>query len=139
MLHELSHMDKITQLQDETQRLLNITARSLAYLTARADLVQVSAEVPVTRARRPETYDSAEVLEANKKELVADLIVKAKQVEDLIQSLPAPELEEQQAKRLRALDGEMSAANEEYIQAVARAKDLRAQVTGVLGLILEEP
>lgn len=34
--------------------------------------------------------------EANKKELVADLIVKAKQVEYLIKSLPEPEPEENQ-------------------------------------------
>jgi mediator of RNA polymerase II transcription subunit 21 len=36
---------------------------------------------------------------ANKKELVQDLIVKAKQIEYLIQSLPVPEPEEQQVRR----------------------------------------
>lgn len=35
---------------------------------------------------------------ANKKELVTDLIVKAKQVEYLIQSLPEPEPEEEQVR-----------------------------------------
>lgn len=35
---------------------------------------------------------------ANKKELVHDLVMKAKQVEYLINSLPAPEPEEQQVR-----------------------------------------
>jgi hypothetical protein len=39
---------------------------------------------------------------ANKKELVQDLIVKAKQIEYLIQSLPVPEPEEQQVRRCGA-------------------------------------
>lgn len=75
---------------------------------------------------------------ANKKELATDLIVKAKQVEYLIQSLPEPEAEEVQvrdllvdtharvliiseAKRLEALENEMGQANDEYLQAVNRA------------------
>lgn len=77
---------------------------------------------------------------ANKKELVNDLIVKAKQVEYLIKSLPEPEPEEEQvcvssylachvpkysrstqAKRLQTLDEEMTLANAEYVQAVARS------------------
>jgi mediator of RNA polymerase II transcription subunit 21 len=37
---------------------------------------------------------------ANKKELATDLIVKAKQVEYLIQSLPEPEPQEQQVRLL---------------------------------------
>lgn len=39
------------------------------------------------------------LLAANQKELVTDLIVKAKQVELLIQSLPEPDPEEQQVRR----------------------------------------
>jgi mediator of RNA polymerase II transcription subunit 21 len=35
---------------------------------------------------------------ANKKELVADLIVKAKQIEYLVNSLPEPEPEEEQVR-----------------------------------------
>ncbi|KAK7040441.1 mediator of RNA polymerase II transcription subunit 21 [Favolaschia claudopus] len=126
MLQELSHMDRITQLQDEIQQLLTIMANTVGYLTSRANF------------RNPEKYDEPEVFEANKKELVTDLIVKAKQVEYLIQSLPEPEPEEEQEKRLKALDEEMTLANEEYIQAVARSKDLHAQISSVLRLMLEE-
>ncbi|KAJ7268580.1 hypothetical protein C8J57DRAFT_1325609 [Mycena rebaudengoi] len=138
MLQELSHMDRITQLQDEIQQLLTIMSSTIAYLTSRANFVQLSAEVPVTKQRNPDKYDAPEVFEANKKELVTDLIVKAKQVEYLIKSLPEPEPEEVQAKRLQTLDDEMSVVNDEYIQAVARSKELHAQITDVLRLMLAE-
>ena len=88
-------------------------SNSIAYLTSRANFVQVGPDVPITKQRNPEKYDTPEVFEgasctmalvfeylrvfvANKKELVMDLIVKAKQVEYLINSLPAPEPEEEQ-------------------------------------------
>ncbi|KAJ7310989.1 hypothetical protein DFH08DRAFT_898303 [Mycena albidolilacea] len=138
MLQELSHMDRITQLQDEIQHLLTIMGSTVAYLTSRANFVQVSEEVPVTKERNPDKYDKPEVFDANKKELVNDLIVKAKQVEYLIKSLPEPEPEEEQAKRLQTLDDEMTLANAEYVQAVARSKDLHAQITDTLRLMLQE-
>ncbi|KAK7007765.1 mediator of RNA polymerase II transcription subunit 21 [Favolaschia claudopus] len=139
MLQELSHMDRITQLQDEIQQLLTIMANTVGYLTSRANFVQLTgSEIPITKQRNPEKYDEPDVFEANKKELVTDLIVKAKQVEYLIQSLPEPEPEAEQEKRLKALDEEMTLANEEYIQAVARSKDLHAQISTVLRLMLEE-
>ncbi|KAJ7641474.1 hypothetical protein FB45DRAFT_900300 [Roridomyces roridus] len=139
MLQELSHMDRITQLQDEIQQLLTILSSTIVYLTSRANFVQLTAsEIPITKQRNPEKFDTPEVFEANKKELVTDLIVKAKQVEYLINSLPEPESEEEQAKRLKILDEEMTVANEEYIQAVARSKDLHAQVSDFLKLMLME-
>ncbi|KAF8055624.1 hypothetical protein FPV67DRAFT_1393391, partial [Lyophyllum atratum] len=138
MLQDLSHMDRITQLQDEIQQLLMIMSNSIAYLTSRSNFLQVSADVPITKQRNPEKYDAPEVFEANKKELVADLIVKAKQVEYLINSLPEPEPEEEQAKRLAALEEEMQLANAEYIRAVDRAKHLHRQVKEALLLILSD-
>ncbi|KAJ7477991.1 hypothetical protein B0H11DRAFT_2028978 [Mycena galericulata] len=138
MLQELSNMDRITQLQDEIQQLLTIMSSTIAYLTSRANFVQVSADIPITKERNPEKYDPPDVFEANKKELVNDLVVKAKQVEYLIKALPEPEPEEDQAKRLQTLDNEMTVVNDEYIQAVARSRDLHAQITDVLRLMLEE-
>ncbi|KAJ3508048.1 hypothetical protein NMY22_g16736 [Coprinellus aureogranulatus] len=75
---------------------------------------------------------------ANQKELVTDLVTKAKQIEYLINSLPEPEPEETQARRLKALEEEMTTANEEYAQAVSRAKDLHAQITEVLKTMLDQ-
>ncbi|KAJ7069597.1 hypothetical protein C8F01DRAFT_519667 [Mycena amicta] len=138
MLEELSHMDRITQLQDEIQQLLTIMSRTVVYLTSRANFVPVSDQIPITKERKPEKYDPPDVFEANKKELVADLMVKAKQVEYLIQSLPQPEPEAEQAKRLQILDAEMSIANEEYTQAVSRSKQLHAEISDFLAFMLEE-
>ncbi|KAF9242331.1 hypothetical protein BU15DRAFT_86906 [Melanogaster broomeanus] len=137
MLQDLSHMDRITQLQDEIQRLLMIMSSSIAYLTTRSTFLQVSEEIPITKQRNPDKFDPPEVFEANKKELVDDLIVKAKQIEVLIQSLPVPEPEEQQAKRLQALESEMAEANDEYIRAVDRAKSLHRQFSDLLRMMLD--
>jgi hypothetical protein len=63
MLQELSHMDRITQLQDEIQQLLTIMSSTIAYLTSRANFVQVSADVPITKQRNPEKYDTPEMFE----------------------------------------------------------------------------
>ncbi len=73
---------------------------------------------------------------------MSDLIVKAKQVEYLIQSLPEPDPEEKQVcerrvcardapeiaqvERLQALEDEMAQANAEYVQAVDRASEFFA-------------
>jgi mediator of RNA polymerase II transcription subunit 21 len=83
MLQELSHMDRITQLQDEIQQvclytpiaridaviltpmqLLQIMSSSVAYLTSRTNFLQVSPEVPVTKSRNPEKVDAPDVLES---------------------------------------------------------------------------
>jgi mediator of RNA polymerase II transcription subunit 21 len=80
--------------------------------------MQVSQDVPITKQRNPEKYDAPDVFEglfclshfarvlsyrlANKKELVTDLVVKAKQVEYLIKSLPEPEPEEEQVRYVSA-------------------------------------
>ncbi|KAJ4476369.1 hypothetical protein C8J55DRAFT_431456 [Lentinula edodes] len=138
MLQELSHMDRITQLQDEIQQLLMIMSTSIAYLTNRTNFIQVSPEIPITKQRNPDKYDAPDVFEANKKELVTDLIRKAKQVEYLINSLPEPEPEEIQAQRLQQLEDEMQLANTEYIQAVNRLKALHEQVTELLRSMLTE-
>ncbi|KAE9399413.1 hypothetical protein BT96DRAFT_692007 [Gymnopus androsaceus JB14] len=58
-----------------------IMSTSIAYLTSRSNFLQVDSEIPITKQRNPEKYDTPEVFEANKKELVTDLIRKAKQVD----------------------------------------------------------
>ena len=92
MLQELTHMDRITQLQDEIQQvrpnlhhyvlcyggesqdmvvvltrcpsqLLTIMSNSIAYLTSRANFAQVSSDVPVTKQRKADKFDPPEVLE----------------------------------------------------------------------------
>ncbi|KIY72724.1 hypothetical protein CYLTODRAFT_417722 [Cylindrobasidium torrendii FP15055 ss-10] len=138
MLQELTHMDRITQLQDEIQQLLLIMSKSLTHLTTRADFMQISPLIPVTKHRNPEKVDAPDVFEENKKELVRDLVAKAKQIEYLIQSLPVPEPEEDQAKRLQTLEAEMTEVNAEYIKALDRTKRLHIQVSELLRNMLKE-
>ena len=93
-------------------------SNTIAYLTSRSNFVQVSPNVPITKQRNAEKFDSPDIFEgahipvppaykdqtfdsgyaANQKELVTDLVAKAKQVEYLIQSLPEPESEEEQVR-----------------------------------------
>jgi hypothetical protein len=124
----LSHIKfkKLIQVCGRRQQLLTIMSRSIAYLTSRVNFVQVSDEIPVTKQRNPEKVDPPDVFEgpvsfppaflalsvslthtrvipepnrtANKKELVDDLMMKAQQIEYLIQSLPIPEPEEVQVR-----------------------------------------
>ncbi|KAJ7269137.1 hypothetical protein C8J57DRAFT_1067019 [Mycena rebaudengoi] len=143
MLEELSHIDRITQLQDEIQQLLTIMSSTSPPVPISSKSVP---QIPITKQRNPDKYDTPDVFEANQKALVTDLIVKAKQVEHLIKSLPEVEPEEDQlgaclrllapAERLRILDAEMTNVNDEYIRAVARSKDLHGQVVDMLRLML---
>jgi len=132
-------MDRITQLQNEIEQLLTIMSSSIAYLTTRTNFEQVSEAIPITKQRNPEKVDLPEVFEANKKELITDLVTKAKQIEVLVHSLPVPESEEEQGTRLQGLEDEMEQANDEYKMAVYRARDLHAQVTEVLQHMLSVP
>lgn len=92
---------------------------SINYLCSRSNFKQVSNAIPITKQRNSEKYDPPEVFEgdivvlylflcmffdrfhysrllANKKELVDDLMTKAKQIETLIKAMPVPESEETQ-------------------------------------------
>ncbi|EJD55029.1 hypothetical protein AURDEDRAFT_50088 [Auricularia subglabra TFB-10046 SS5] len=122
MLDELSHMDRITQLQDGIEQLLTIMSRSIEYLHTRTNFKQVSAAIPISKQRNPDKVHAPDVFQANRTELVTDLVRKAKQVDYLIGVLPVPESEEAQAERLEQMEKELQEANEEYRQAVARAR-----------------
>jgi len=131
---ELSEMDRITQLQDGIDQLLTIMANSVNYLVSSANFKQVNPDIPITKTR--EKAATAEEFEANKRELVDDLIKKAKQIEILIKSLPIFDPEEEQISRLSALEQEMGVANQEYREAVDRAKMLHKEVSDILEVML---
>lgn len=123
------NMDKLTQLQDCIEQLLLIMKLSVIQLVQRSDFKQVSPNIPVTKSRPKDKVDPPAKFEENKRELIVDLVRKAKQIELIIESLPAPEPEELQAVRLGQLEQEMEQANEEYKHAVDRAKRLHQQIT----------
>jgi len=131
---ELSEMDRITQLQDGIDQLLTIMANSVNYLVSSANFKQVNPDIPITKTR--EKAAPEEEFEANKRELVDDLIKKAKQIEILIKSLPVFDPEEEQIGRLSALEQEMGVANQEYREAVDRAKMLHKEVSDILEVML---
>ncbi|CAE6451336.1 unnamed protein product [Rhizoctonia solani] len=131
-------MDKLTQLHDAIESLLVIMSSSVVYLVTRNSFRQVNPDIPVTKTRPPDKEDPPDVFEANKRELVNDLITKAKQIEYLIKSLPPPEPESEQAARLVSLEADMKLANDEYRQALARARRLHTQVGEALQLMLSD-
>ncbi|KIJ45040.1 hypothetical protein M422DRAFT_29895 [Sphaerobolus stellatus SS14] len=138
MLEQLTHMDRITQIQHGVEQLLTIMSNSIVYLHTRTSFKQVSDDIPITRQRNPEKYDPPDVFQANQKELVADLMRKAKEIEYLIESLPVPEPEEIQAARLAQLEKEMQVVNEEYHAALDRAKNLHAHISAILQQMLSD-
>lgn len=138
MLDELTHMDRITQLQEGIEQLLTIMSSSITYLTKKSTFKQISEQVPVTRARPADKVDSPEVFENTKQELVSELIHKAKQIEMLISSLPVPEPENEHVARLAQLQNELALANEEYRAAVNRARDLHRQISSLLKTMLSD-
>ena len=84
-------MDRITQLQDEIQKVgleialyfliendvllqvLMIMSNTIAYLTKRPNFLQVSEDVPVTRRRGEGKFDPPEVFEGTSEVLVVSV------------------------------------------------------------------
>ncbi|KAG9045414.1 hypothetical protein FS837_006347 [Tulasnella sp. UAMH 9824] len=108
---------------------------SLLYLSEKTPLNQVSPKVPLWKSRKDKA-DTPETFIENQKELVRDLMAKAKQIELLIDALPPPDLSEDQNERLRKIDSEMRIANEEYRQSLERAKTLHKEVSETLRFLL---
>lgn len=135
------NMDKLSQLQDSIEQLLLIVKTAIVQLVQRSDFKQVSPDVPITKSRPKDKVDDPQKFEGrtqtfcetarlsywylttkeSKRELIADIILKAKQIEVLIESLPTPEPEEAQAQRFGALEQELQQANAEYKRAIDRA------------------
>ncbi|KAG8902645.1 hypothetical protein FRB99_004297 [Tulasnella sp. 403] len=118
---ELSEMDRVTQLQDALEQLFLIMGATLNHLTSKASLAQVSPSIPVWKSR--DKADPPDAFLSNQKELVADFVNKAKQIEVLINSLPPPDTSDNQTERLHQIEAEMKIANDEYKQALQRASE----------------
>ena len=90
----------------------------LSYLSTKAAFRQVTTERPL-RQVNPQADDEA-TFEANRKELVTDLIRKARQLEFLISALPSPPTTsaEGDASALAELEAELQATNREYLAAL---------------------
>ena len=93
----------------------------LSYLSTKAAFRQVAPERPI-RQINPQADDEA-TFEANRKELVTDLIRKARQLEFLISALPSPPITsaEGDASALAELEAELQATNRDYLAALDEA------------------
>jgi len=131
------NMDRLTQIQDAIEQLLTMMTSSISYLTQRTDFKEVDPEVPLTKSRPKDKVDPPKVFEENKKELMVDLVRKAKQIELLINSLPVLEPEETQAARFAQLEEEMQVANLEYKTALERARTLHKEITATLRILTD--
>ncbi|GAA6055426.1 hypothetical protein JCM3770_006988 [Rhodotorula araucariae] len=139
---ELSHMDRLTQTQNSIDDLVRITYSSLSYLARKANFRQINPNFPVTQSIPG--ADPDDVFEANRKELVSDFLRKAKQLEFLIDALPAsaPALSAARGTKddddeFRQLEDEMQAVNKEYLDVLAQAEALHSQLQSSLHAALE--
>ncbi|BGP68039.1 hypothetical protein NBRC10513v2_001366 [Rhodotorula toruloides] len=115
---------------------------TLGYLSRKASFKQINPNFPVTQAIQG--ADPEEVFEANRKELVHDFLLKAKQLELLISSLPStppgptsPEGEGNDAEEFEELEREVRSVNGEYLEALGEAESLHAQLQASLAGVLE--
>ncbi|GAA5841810.1 hypothetical protein JCM11251_004070 [Rhodosporidiobolus azoricus] len=147
MEQETSHMDRLTQTQNSIDDLVRIISSTLSYLSRKASFKQINPNFPVTQAI-PEA-ESPEVFEANKKELVTDFLLKAKQLEFLIDALPSPPPSagqeavetagggKEDEEEFKKLEEEMRKVNDEYFEALGEAEDLHKQLEASLRGVLE--
>ena len=136
---------------------------TLSYLTRKADFKQVNPQIPINRpapeSDPPEVFAGSSlrrllvsysdliscslVVTANQKELVADFLTKAKQLEYLISVLPKPILTGpgsiEDESDLEELQAELEMVNREYLEAVAvagqssRATSMPELIRGPMG------
>ncbi|CDR36344.1 hypothetical protein NBRC10512_003930 [Rhodotorula toruloides] len=137
---ELTHMDRLTQTQNSIDDLIRIMYSTLGYLSRKASFKQINPNFPVTQAIQG--ADPEEVFEANRKELVHDFLLKAKQLELLISSLPSTppgptSVEGDDADEFEDLEREVRSVNGEYLEALGEAESLHAQLQASLAGVLE--
>ncbi|GAA5854764.1 hypothetical protein JCM8547_004063 [Rhodosporidiobolus lusitaniae] len=144
MDEEHTHMDRLTQTQNSIEDLVRIIYSTLSYLSRKASFKQINPNYPVTQAVPGAEPD--DVFEANRKELVADFVRKAKQLEFLIESLPSQGASSEDdaaagtrenEEEFRKLEEEMKKVNEEYEEALGDAETLHRQLDQSLRGVLE--
>ncbi|GAA5887886.1 hypothetical protein JCM16303_007371 [Sporobolomyces ruberrimus] len=135
---ELGHMDRLTQTQNSIDELVRIMSSSISYLSRQSNFKQLNENYPVTQSIP--NADPEDVFEANRKELVTDLLRKAKQLEYLIDSLPSPTSAQGDPttdRDLANLETETQAVNQEYLAALSEAESLHTQLSKSLTAVLD--
>lgn len=126
-------MDRLTQLQDAIEdvslspspslrpQLFTIASSTLSYLTTKPSFRPLHPDLPVTF--KAPSSDPLPIVVETERELLADLVRKAKQVEHLVGVLPAKETDggRAHADRVGKLQAELEVVDGEFEQAVKEA------------------
>lgn len=128
-------MDRLSQTQNAVDDLLHIMFTTLTYLNKKAGFKQVAPNLPVNQISEdfddPATFEGEctspriplklKILVANRRELVTDLLKKAKQLEYLISVLPSPPEQDTYEADFAQLDQELKEANAEFKETLSTA------------------
>ncbi|KAK6346757.1 RNA polymerase II mediator complex subunit [Orbilia brochopaga] len=124
--------DRLTQLQDSIDQLSTIFYCALRYVGTHHDFIPTS---PSQQKVRDETLqpDPPALFRASQQELARDLVLKAKQIELLIASLPGIGVsEDDQKARLEELGRELAAAEEERKRSIEEKEKLLVEFDEVV-------
>ncbi|KAA8906632.1 mediator complex, subunit Med21 [Sphaerosporella brunnea] len=123
--------DRLTQLQDSVDQIATQFFSALRYVSTHHDAEPVGSEARMVDEGR--TVDSPEVFEAAMNELARDLIVKSKQIEYLVTTLPGIGVsEDEQHQRLRYLEERLKEAEAERVASVREKERAREKLEEVI-------
>jgi mediator of RNA polymerase II transcription subunit 21 len=120
-------IDLISQLESDLALMLQIMTSSLHFLTHRSAHVQINSKIPLFQPTNLVQSNAAnhlieeKIMSENIDELTDDLILKAKEMEGLLQRLPKQTNEQSIKQELQQIDQEMIVANKEYRDALRDA------------------
>ncbi|ODV88973.1 hypothetical protein CANCADRAFT_53311 [Tortispora caseinolytica NRRL Y-17796] len=120
-------MDRLTQLQDALDQLATQFYSAIGFIDAHHGNEPIEGQVPM------DSENGNIDMEAVQKELAADLVVKFKQIDLLIQRLPGLGVSEtEQIERMSQLNKEIKAASEEQNEAVKRQNTLKSRIDNLI-------
>ncbi|KAJ8097945.1 mediator complex, subunit Med21 [Lipomyces tetrasporus] len=123
--------DRLTQLQNAIDQLAVQFYSAMHYLDTHHDFVPLDTEAKVSDPQV--TVDDPAVFEATKLELARDIMVKTRQIDLLIASLPGAGVSEQaQLARVRKLEQDLVDAEKERQRWLARRNELLDKCDSVI-------
>ncbi|KAJ3173624.1 hypothetical protein HDU88_002712 [Geranomyces variabilis] len=121
--------DRVSQLQDLIDKTVQDFATTLLEIQNVAPPVAVDPSIPVTFVAPEQVQTQANATNVLTQQFITSMKTAAQQLDVLIDSLPGIDLtEREQLARMRALDEESRAADEELERSVAEANRLMAEM-----------
>ncbi|KAI8087770.1 uncharacterized protein B0P05DRAFT_532248 [Gilbertella persicaria] len=110
---------------------------SIYYVHEKSGMAELNPDIPVTQPKVQ--ADEPHIFQDNVRELVSDLVKKAKEIDALIEVLPGiQQTEEQQIELLKSLEQENQVANQEYQAAVKEMEQVKDQINQSLLTIADD-